>query len=191
MRTIFAMIVVLIICTALPTQAVVIWGDNFESENFSNWTSRNGVWRISPHAARSSSYGADIYGSSAPGGDILEVQVNTIGYSNPELSYWSRVREDLEIEDRVRTQWSIDHQVWNTLETFQNVPLSETWTRSTFGLGLGNTQVYVRIIAEIPGGIDSDRMHFDDFVLTGTPIPEPATISLIGLGFLGLVRKRR
>jgi hypothetical protein len=34
-------------------------------------------------------------------------------------------------------------------------------------------------------------LAFDNFELTGTQIPEPATIALFGLGITAIIRKRR
>jgi hypothetical protein len=37
----------------------------------------------------------------------------------------------------------------------------------------------------------SGKLAFDNFELTGTPIPEPATIGLLGLGITAIIRRRR
>jgi hypothetical protein len=34
-------------------------------------------------------------------------------------------------------------------------------------------------------------MHLGEFMFDGTPIPEPATMSMLGLGLLGLIRRKK
>jgi hypothetical protein len=39
--------------------------------------------------------------------------------------------------------------------------------------------------------LGNGRFIFDNLELTGTPIPEPCSIILLGLGSIALMRKRR
>ena len=49
---------------------------------------------------------------------------------------------------------------------------------------------YAEIIIALNSGSSQDQFYFDNVKLSGSPIPEPATIALLSLGGLALLRKR-
>lgn len=177
---------------ALSSQAEVIWSDGFESGDFSAWTSVDGNWRVvtSEQSAHSGLRGADIAGSTGPNGDTLFLQISSVGYQDLEFEYWFKVRAALETNDQVLVQWTDDSVRWETLAAYTNQPVGD-WQFAIFGLPEAaddNPDLGFRLWADLTSA--SDRMNFDDFVLRGQIIPEPATLGLLAFGMLAGVRRR-
>ncbi len=196
MKTIFvAVTVLLLVCVPTWAQAV-IWSDDFESGNFSNWFPGNfGLWRTTTETAHSGQFSADIYGRSAgfEQGDELMGQISLAGYHNISLKYWYKVRESIELdEDIIRVEISNNNIDWEQLVAYEGLQAETVWRPETLLLPVAsddNSNFTLRLTAVMDSS--GDRMHFDDFILTGIPIPEPASLGLMSFGFLGLVRRRR
>jgi len=179
---------------ALSSKAelVTMWSDGFESGDFSAWTAVDGNWQVitSEQSAHSGLRGADITGSTAPGGDTLLLQISSVGYQNLEFEYWFKVRAALEADDQVLVQWTGDGVEWEILAAYTSQPVG-VWQFAIFGLPEAaddNSDLGFRLWADLTSG--SDRMNFDDFVLRGQIIPEPATLGLLTLVMLAGVRRR-
>ena len=172
----------------------VLWSDGFETGDFSAWTAVSGNWAVvtSSLSAHSGLRGADITEATNPAGDVLTLQASSLGYENLQFDYWSKVRAGLETEDQVLVEMSTNGGVdWIPLDTYSNV-LAGDWQARSFNLPVAadnNPDLSLRLWAKLSSS--GDRMNFDDFSLSGQPVPEPATLGLLVLGALTGVRRYR
>ncbi len=188
---------VLALCSS--SHADQIWSDGFESGNFSAWSSASGNWTIvtSALSAHNGIKGADIKGTTNLSGDILSVHLSSVGFQNLEWQYWYKVRDGLELvdADSVFAEWTANGTDWLSLDTYAN-SLAGGWQFISFALPAAaneNSSLGFRFRATL--GSSSDRMNFDDFALSGTPIPEPSSLTMM-LSFSSFivcrfVRKRK
>lgn len=173
--------------------AAVIWSDDFEGGDLAaaGWT-QSGNWSVvtSPLSAHESTRGANIQGSTEPDPDWLLRNVSTVGWTDIRLDCWAKVREGLEVGDQVTVGWSADGLLWLPLQTYSEVAAGD-WEFLSFALPAGaaeNQELLVGFKAVL--GNASDRMNFDSFVVSGTPVPEPAALLLFALGALACSVRR-
>ena len=196
-RTVVGVMVVLVF-GILPVRVqagpvTILFSDSFEAGIVPPWTF-TGDWRTvtSSDAAYSGARGADITGATNVGGDTLSIILSTIGYEDLVVSIYSRVRTGgLEGDDQVLFDWSINGTDWQNLVRFEDLPAGD-WVLHTLDLPAAvenNPAVTFRLWANLSSS--SDRMNFDDLALIGQPIPEPASLSLLGLGSLSTLIRRR
>jgi hypothetical protein len=181
-----------LLALSTKAEAVTIWENGFESGDFSAWSGATGNWSVitSTAAAHSGLRGADIIGPTAPEGDRLWVEIPSLGYRNLQWEYWWKVRAGLEGSDLLVVEWTADNVTWQTLAAYSVLATSE-WEMATFSLPAAaddNPNLAFHLLANFNSA--SDRMAFDDFVLGGEIIPEPATFILLTLGMLVDVRRR-
>jgi hypothetical protein len=177
--TSIAVLLTLALCPG--AKADTIWSDGFESGgNFPKWTSVNGNWTIitSALSAHSGNKGADIKGASGQNGDILSANISSAGLENIQWQYYYKVRDGLESADSVFAEWTVNGADWLPLAVYTNSPAGD-WQFASFMLPTEanenpNLGFHLRAVLDSA----SDRMNFDDFVLSGTPVPEPASISI-------------
>ena len=173
---------------------VTIWQDGVDSGSFDPAWTKTGAWTIvtSSSAAHDGTRGVDITGPTSGGGDVLELQVSTVGYQDIEFTDWSKVRAALESTDSLVTQVSTDGgQSWQNLKTYANLPAGD-WSKDSFPLPIeadNNPNLEIRLWATFDSG--SDRTGFDTFVLSGTPVPEPSAVAILGVGAASLALWRR
>ena len=172
----------------------IIWSDGFGSKDFSAWSSASGQWKTTESiaAAHGGKVGGDIFGPSAAGGDSLTVFVPSLGKQDLALSYWWKIREAIESNKFVKLEYTPNAGT-DWFELYSHNGVAGDWTQQV-SLELpkdadNNPNLGLRLRSTLVNGISSDRMHFDDFVLTG--VPEPATASFFVLAFLAILRHRR
>ena len=168
----------------------VVWSEGFEN---GLPPGANGSWSVigSPASAHSGSYGADIDGPTGTNGDILFLPTPSTGYQNLGFEFWSKIRTgDLEANDQVVVEWTPDGVNWATLITDTD-QAADDWQFATLDLPAAaddNPALALRLWANLSSS--GDRMNFNDFVLTGQPIPEPTAIGLLAIGALAFLRRR-
>lgn len=189
-RTIGAVILVFSILPATG-RAGPVWSTGFEG-GFPSGASVTGHWTVigSSASAHSGSDGADVVGSTDPGGDVLSLPISSVGFQGLGLEYWFKVRSGLEVDDQVAVEWTPDGAIWQTLAAYTN-QVAGDWQLATFDLPADandNPNLALRLVATLSSS--GDRMNFDDIVITGTAVPEPTTLGLLMIGAVALLRHR-
>lgn len=166
---------VLLLCPV--AKGAIIWSDGFESGNTSNWSAPyDANWQaVSSGSAyvHSGSYRVQVSGASDSGGDVLLLTCSTAGFENLSLDYWCKTTSDaLEASDHIYGEWSPDNGTsWQQLVDYTNTSTG-AWQEANFTLppdASDNLLFQFRLRAVLSSS--TDAMWFDDFVLSGTPIP--------------------
>ena len=162
---------------------VTVWSDEFEAGLGSEWTSSSSNFSViaSSLAFEGSRY-LNIIGPSAIGGDTLLLAVSSVGYENLQFTGKWKIHDRLESVDHLAFEFSPDGVNWQSLITLSDLPAGE-WSSFSADLPPGadnNPNLAFRWREEFSG--QTDRVLGDNFGLFGTPIPEPATLAMLGLG---------
>ncbi len=191
-RSVFAVLVVVcglgsigLVSIAHATVASTIFSDGFESNNFNNWTvSASTQWsiEISSPQANSGSHRAIVHGADTD--DSITRTESTAGFQNISLIYSYKVEQDLESNDHVRVEWSLDGSSWTQLFDITNVGSSNSWTQKTHALpsSANNASGFRFRIRSTQDSNGNDRVAFDDISLVGSRIPAN-TGSISGMKF--------
>lgn len=67
----------------------------------------------------------------------------------------------------------------------------DTWVQLSGTATAAVGSVHGRVVLGLQGTLSGDELYFDNADVTLSPIPEPGTLALLGLGMLGLVGLRR
>jgi len=194
MRTRWCTRVCVLIILILPivAEGASIFEDNFEAGNLNKWSAMSGNWTTvaSSASAHEGTRGLNIQGNTDPDEDVLTVHLSTIGYPNLGLRYWAKARDGLEVGDIVTVEWSLDAAIWHQLANYTNLPTGE-WFQENFPLPAEalNTEIDLRFRATLGGA--TDRMNFDEIMISSDPVPEPSGLVLVGLLSPFLIRRKR
>lgn len=137
-----------------------------------------------------------------------EYQVNLSQYSLNSVSWYCRQDSagvgDTRIALEIGTQWYVSDQIagttswtkqttaiastnWHTLAYTQGVSLQQTIDSATVALPTtGNLAAFGVYFDTANTGI----VRIDSYSIDASPVPEPASLGLIGLASLGLLRRR-
>ena len=156
--------------------STTIFEDGFENTpKFSNplWEQSDNKWSTSGASKRTGSKGANVKGNTGNSDDVLKQEESTEGYESVTLSYWFKVKKNLEANDndRVRVQW-YDGSSWTTLYTINHTDNGDGWVQKTHNLPAGaddNANFAFRFVAKLDSQ-SSDQVYFDDVSLTGNEI---------------------
>ncbi len=121
------------------------------------------------------------------------VTLNTTGWTDIALRFdykaWSSKTNSFDIDYRLN-----DTDAWTNI--LNNTPIVGDQTFHSFayslaGLDAIENQPVVELRFNDFDNNGSGKLAFDNFELTGTQVPEPATIGLLGLGITAIIRRRR
>jgi hypothetical protein len=121
------------------------------------------------------------------------VTLDTTGWADIGLRFdykaWSSKTNSFDIDYRLN-----DTDAWTNI--LNNTPIVGDSTFHSFAYSLASldaieNQPVVELRFNDFDNHGSGKLAFDNFELTGTQIPEPATIALFGLGITAIIRKRR
>jgi hypothetical protein len=121
------------------------------------------------------------------------VTLDTTGWTDIALRFdykaWKATTNSFDIDYRLN-----DTDAWTNI--LNNTPIVGDSTFHSFAYSLAgissiNNQSVVELRFNDFDNKGSGKLAFDNFELTGTLIPEPATIGLFGLGVTAIIRRRR
>jgi hypothetical protein len=122
------------------------------------------------------------------------VTLNTTGWTGIALRFdykaWSSKTNSFDIDYRLN-----DTDAWTNI--LNNTPITGgssgflSFSYSLASLTAINNQPVVEFRFNDFDHNGSGKLAFDNFELTGTQVPEPATIGLLGLGITAIIRRRR
>lgn len=191
-RRVFWLAVVIFFLVVFQTaRAETIWGEGFESHDFAGW-SFDPEWSLghTSQSVHSGEWAADIRGpTSEPEGSVLECGISTTGFQDISLGIWGKVREGLESADSISVEWW-SGESWSIMLSYSGIPAGD-WQYASVTLPPAagdNGDFRLRLRATLSG--TTDRMNFDDLILSGVLIPEPTSALLLFLGTLALLTHR-
>jgi len=183
-------VVLFVLASCSKAKAEMIWSDGFESGDFSAWTSSGGNWTTSGGNTYSGSKRAQVVGPYALDGDVLLLSLSLARHQDVVINCEYRIYAGLENNDYVFVEWP-NGTDWLELTTYNNVVTSVDWQEASFLLPSGandNPLFQLRIRSLLNN--TTDCIYFDDFAISGDPIPEPATLVFLSCLIPLVVRRK-
>jgi hypothetical protein len=121
------------------------------------------------------------------------VTIDTIGWTDMAVRFdyktWKTSTNSFDIDYRLN-----DTDAWTNI--LNNTPITADSAFHSFAYSLASldaieNQSVVELRFNDFDNHGSGKLAFDNFELTGTQIPEPVTIGLLGLGITTIIRRRR
>jgi len=120
------------------------------------------------------------------------VTIDTVGWTDLSVRFdykaWSSKTNSFDLDYRLN-----DTDTWTNI--LNNTPIVGDSTFHSFAYSLADTKaINNKPVVEFRfndfDNHGSGKLAFDNLELTGTQVPEPATIGLLGLGITAIVRRR-
>jgi hypothetical protein len=108
--------------SALATGPTTILSNGFEN-GFADWTLDpvTGKWNISTHEEHTGLKSARVKGPTGVNPDSITIATSTLGYQNLNLSFYYKVKRNLEKKDHVYVEWSKNGTDWHTVFDITNI----------------------------------------------------------------------
>ncbi len=175
---------VLLLGVGPSSLAAVLWSEGFEAGAPSGWS---GAVVNSTAGSHTGSKRGEIEGPAT--GEFFNRPISTVGYTDLALAFWFRINESTESGDLAALSWW-SGGVERVLESYDGFAAGN-WEARIFPLPpAASNQPTFRLGLAVNFDSASDRISFDDFQLTGIPIPEPGLVTFT-LGLAVWLRQRR
>lgn len=123
---------------------------------------------------------------NAVAGKVWGQSLSLLAGTNYTLSYWARMAYPLTSAQLQTSVGGVDAGAATALETN-----GSAWQRIDVAFTVPTSGSYELAIRDLEGNVSGNDFALDDLSLSPAPVPEPASVAALGLGSVGLLKRRR